>query len=101
MIDDNMLEPESRAPRPLESRHSSSLPDVSDDEDQRTRDIPPAVGHGAPSELEPEFVGHVHCEEDMEDQYVFYRPNSGKRVLVVDWKQNECFFIKWRAFKKD
>ena len=47
LIDDNMLEPESRAPRPLESRHSSSLPDVNDDEDQRTWNIPLAVGHGA------------------------------------------------------
>ena len=88
LVDGNMLEPESRAPRPAESQRSSPFPDVSDDEDPRTPDIPPTVGTGAPSELEPEFVGHVHCEEEMEDQCFFYRPSSAKRVLVVDKEQN-------------
>ena len=83
LTDDNMLEPQSHAPRPLESQPSGFVPDASDDEDQRTQDIPPTVGYDAPSELGPEFVGHVRCEEDMEGQYVFYRPNSGKKVLVV------------------
>ena len=64
LVDHNMLEPESRAPRPVESQQSSSLPDASDDRDQRTRDMPPTLGSSAYSELEPEFVGHVHCEEN-------------------------------------
>ena len=72
-----------------------------DDEDPRTPDIPPKVGTGAPSELEPEFVGHVHCEEEMEDQSVLHRPSSGKRVLIVNKKQNECFFLKWKTFNMD
>ena len=37
----------------------------------------------------------------MEDQYVFYRPSQGKKVLVVDRKKNECFFLKWKTFNKD
>ena len=36
----------------------------------------------------------------MEEQHVYYRPNSGKRVVAVDKKQNERFFIKSKTFNK-
>ena len=45
----------------------------------------PAIGVG------PEFVGHMETEEEMEHQFVYYRPLQGKKVLVVDRKKNERF----------
>ena len=52
-------------------------------------------------EIGPAFVGHIRCERDIEIQYVFYRPGSGKQVLVVDRDKNECFFLKWKTFHKE
>ena len=49
----------------------------------------------------PEYVGCVETEEEMEDHHIFYRPFSGKKVLVIDRKKNECFYLKWKTFNKD
>ena len=56
--------------------------------DQTTSGIP-TVGMNAPSEIEPQFVGHVAKEEDMKQQYVYFRPASGNKVLVIDRERNE------------
>ena len=48
----------------------------------------PAIGVG------PEFVGHMEKEEEMEHDFVYYRPSQGKKVLVVERKKHECFFFK-------
>ena len=64
LTEDNMLEPQSHAPKPLDSLPPGSVHGLSDDDDDLlTRDIPHSLGPDAPSELGPEFVGHVRCEE--------------------------------------
>ena len=54
--------------------------------------------HGILSTGEPflvmEELSMALKKEEMEDHYVFYRPSQGKKVLVVDRKKNECFFLK-------
>ena len=37
----------------------------------------------------------------MENQYVYFRPQSGNKVLVIDREKNECFFLKWKTFHKE
>ena len=54
----------------------------------------------AKSEENSWLLGILETEEEMEDQYIYYRPSSGKKVLVVDRKKNECFFLKWKTFNK-
>ena len=66
-----MLEPQSHAPEPLDSLPPGSVHGLSDDDDDLlTLGKPPSLGPDDPSELGPEFVGHVRCEENMQEQYV-------------------------------
>ena len=96
---DNLLERESRAPQPVSVEES-------DDDPEGPTTPRPTEGSQEPSRLsapdeEDPYVGYVRAEEDMEDHYIFYRPSQGKKVLVVDRKKNECFFLKWKTFNKD
>ena len=94
-----------QAPRPLRPvEHHQPPPDLPDDLVPRNLEAElaaPEVLNEDSAEIGPTFVGHVRCESDMENQYVFYRPGSGKQVLVVDRDRNECFFLKWKTFTRN
>ena len=100
LVDDNMLRRSTRAPTPLPPAATPQEPSVTGPtSEQVLQDT--TVTEDSPHELGPQFVGHVACEEDMEHQTVYWRPSSGKNVLVVDRAKHECFFLKWKTFKKD
>ena len=80
-----MLEQQTQAPKPpvQDDDDDEELPGLvveSDDENHTQGTADPAPMSGSTGE----FVGHVYTEEDMEDHAIFYRPSSGKKVLVVD-----------------
>ena len=85
---DNLLEHESRAPRPLPEEISDDDPSFPDGEQPTEGNLEQGSPEQGPS---PPFGGHVQAEEDMEGHYIFYRPSQGKKVLVVDRRRNECF----------
>ena len=102
LLDTNMLEPQTQAPKPQvqEDEEDEDLPDLAVESD----DERPTLGtHGDDPTREETggFVGYVENEEEMENQFIYYRPSSGKKVLVVDRVKNECFFLKWKTFNKD
>ena len=100
-----LLGRQQQAPRPLRSAEDQPpLPGPPDDLAPRNLEAELAateVVNEDSAEIGPTFVGHVRCESDMENQYVFYRPGSGKQVLVIDRDRNECFFLKWKTFHKE
>ena len=103
---DTMLGQHTQAPKPLPETvedEEDEPPELgySSDEDGHRPPLSPKQHPPTEGTFEPQFVGHVESEEDMENQYVFYRPSSGKRVLIIDRKKNECFFLKWKTFKKE
>ena len=97
----NMLARETHAPKPIARKLEDEFGAIEEEElEQPTLGIP-TIGESAPSEIEPQFVGHVSQGKDMETQYVYFRLGSGNKVLVIDREKNECFFLKWKTFHKE
>ena len=86
--DQNMLGKETHAPKPVARKLEEEFGASDEEAEQPTSGIP-TIGMNAPSEIEPQFVGHVAKEEDMKQQYVYFRPASGNKVLVIDRERNE------------
>ena len=66
----NALAKETHAPKPIARKLEEEFETMEDDTNEPLTQGIPTLGENAHSEIEPQFVGHVSQERDMEQQYV-------------------------------